>query len=96
MEKIAKINGKTCPITIKDLQDIDELYDESELEKKQKQKQTPPLPPPPPKNNRLIKEKLKKYNLSHVRQCFTTSKNDIINNISGLVMGSYRISIPII
>ena len=49
LEKIAKINGKTCPITIKDLQDIDELYDESELEKKQKQKQTPPLPPPPPK-----------------------------------------------
>lgn len=32
-KKIAKINGKTCPITIKDLQDIDELYDESELEK---------------------------------------------------------------
>ncbi|KGQ80707.1 hypothetical protein MEQ_06271 [Candida albicans P87] len=103
LEKIAKINGKTCPITIKDLQDIDELYDESELEKEtETETDTTITTTTTKKNNRLIKEKLKKYNLSHVRQCFTTSKKMTLSiilvvwlwGVIGLAFPLYNAFIP--
>lgn len=89
LERIARINGKKCPITLQDLQDIDELYEsQSQLNVKHN-------------GNRLVKEKLSKYNLSHVRQCFKSKRMTLsillvvfLWGVIGLAFPLYNAFIP--
>lgn len=61
IHKIAKINKKEIDLTLEQLQFIDQQYGvDTDSISKQK--------------NHLIKEKLTKYNFSHIRQCFGSRK----------------------
>lgn len=58
LQKLAKINGKETTLTVEDLDKIDELY-----------------PPEESKIlNALVRDKLAKFGLSHIRECFGSKK----------------------
>ncbi|KAK6457413.1 putative inorganic phosphate transporter [Scheffersomyces xylosifermentans] len=82
IEKIAKINGKESPITLKDLQDIDELN----LDGKEGNE---------PKKNILLEEKLSKYKFSHIRECFATRKLAISSSLVIFTWGIIGLAFPL-
>ncbi|CCE80552.1 Piso0_003671 [Millerozyma farinosa CBS 7064] len=59
VHKIAKINGKPCFLTIESLREVDDSESSSYV---------------PPASNELLKDKIKKYNFSHIRECFASRK----------------------
>ncbi|RLV91568.1 hypothetical protein JA1_003802 [Spathaspora sp. JA1] len=79
LNKIAKINGKECPITIADLQEIDIKFGEEETNTK----------------NKLVEEKLKRYNLSHIRQCFASKKLAISSVLVIFTWGIIGLAFPL-
>ncbi|EGW33779.1 uncharacterized protein SPAPADRAFT_133757 [Spathaspora passalidarum NRRL Y-27907] len=83
LEKIAKINGKTCPITLADLQEIDIRFSNEDTTKSNKPK------------NKLVEEKLKKYNLSHIRQCFASKKLAISSALVIFTWGIIGLAFPL-
>ncbi|CAN3376903.1 hypothetical protein DIRU0_E40426 [Diutina rugosa] len=60
LDKIARFNRKMNPLTLAKLQEIDEMYG---VEKNQTKSE-----------NQLVKERLKRFSLSHIRQCFGSKK----------------------
>ncbi|EMG49275.1 SPAPB1E7.08c Uncharacterized MFS-type transporter PB1E7.08c [Candida maltosa Xu316] len=85
LEKIARINGKTCPVSVKDLQDIDDQYENSTDSSNNNKKN----------HNRLISEKLSKYNFSHIRQCFTSKKMAISTVLVVFMWGVIGLAFPL-
>ena len=88
LEKIAKINGKQCPITIKDLQDIDDQF-ESDLDNNNNDDNDKQF------KNRLVSEKLSRYDLSHIRQCFISKRMTISTILVILMWGVIGLAFPL-
>ena len=78
--KIAKYNRTETSITIEDLQRIDELYGDG----------THPV-----KENHLLKEKLKKFDLSHIRACFGSRKLMISSSLVIWTWGIIGLAFPL-
>ncbi|KAG7663841.1 uncharacterized protein J8A68_002701 [[Candida] subhashii] len=79
LEKIAKINKTVCPITIKDLHDIDLKYGESDDQKK----------------NKLLQETLHKYDFSHIKACFGSRKLAISSGLVIFTWGIIGLAFPL-
>ncbi|KAG2733471.1 hypothetical protein G9P44_002996 [Scheffersomyces stipitis] len=84
IERIAKINRKECPITLADLQAIDELHLDGE-----------DIAPDGKKKNLLIEEKLSKYKFSHIRECFATRKLAISSSLVIFTWGIIGLAFPL-
>lgn len=63
LSKIAKMNRKTNNLTLEDLAAVDALH----LDKKDEEKTGLAA-------NELVKERMRRYNLSHIRQCFASRR----------------------
>lgn len=79
IHKIAKINKKETDLTLEQLQFIDDEYG-VETNKPQ---------------NQLIKEKLTKYNFSHIRQCFGSRKLLISSSLVIWTWGIIGLAFPL-
>ncbi|ABN65829.2 putative inorganic phosphate transporter [Scheffersomyces stipitis CBS 6054] len=84
IERIAKINRKECPITLADLQAIDDLHLDGE-----------DIAPDGKKKNLLIEEKLSKYKFSHIRECFATRKLAISSSLVIFTWGIIGLAFPL-
>lgn len=80
LEKIAKINKKELSITIEDLKKIDEIHGDGTVAES---------------GNLLIQEKLKKFNTSHIRECFGTRKSAISAGLIILTWGIIGLAFPL-
>lgn len=87
IHKIARINGKTCTLTVEELYAIDrQEQEESDLDDS-KSSDTKSVTQG---TTNLIVEKLRKYNFEHIRQCFGSRKlaiSSILVILSWAVIG---------
>lgn len=77
LQRIAKINKTTVSLTVEDLDAIDELKLDGEIQAGGKKFK-----------NALVEEKLLKYNLNHIRECFGSTRLAIS---SGLVIFAWAL-----
>ncbi|KAK6198589.1 putative inorganic phosphate transporter [Scheffersomyces amazonensis] len=80
VHKIAKINGKELDLSIEDLQAIDELHLDGEEKVS---------------GNILLKERLARFNLTHIRECFGTKKLAISSSLVIFTWGLIGLAFPL-
>ncbi|EDK47170.1 hypothetical protein PVL30_002446 [Lodderomyces elongisporus] len=101
LNKIARINGKTNTLTLHDFEAIDLKYSEAvggdEYENKNENENGAKgaMPESSTRKNKLIEEKLKRYNLSHVRQCFGSKKLAVSNSLIIFTWGLIGLAFPL-
>ncbi|ODV81095.1 MFS general substrate transporter [Suhomyces tanzawaensis NRRL Y-17324] len=88
LNKIAAINRKPPPITIEDLQRVDEIYGRDEV-KPVKSKNSLFA------NNQLLKEKIRKFDLSHIRQCFANRRLAFSSSLIIFMWGLIGLAFPL-
>lgn len=81
LDKIARFNRKTNPLTLIKLQEIDERFGVG-LEIKQS-------------NNQLVKERLKRFLLSNIRQCFGSRKLAWLTSLVVFTWGLIGLAFPL-
>ncbi|CAK9437544.1 uncharacterized protein LODBEIA_P19220 [Lodderomyces beijingensis] len=80
LQKIARVNGKPCPVTLQDFKQIDDRYERDDVHGNK---------------NRLIEEKLQKYKMSHIRQCFASKKLAVSNCLIIFTWGLIGLAFPL-
>lgn len=84
VERIAKINGSECHLTLDDLVALDPSLSERSDE----------IRGPEPKNM-LLREKIAKYNFSHIRSCFGSKKLAYSSGLIILMWGLIGLAFPL-
>ncbi|CAH2353620.1 putative uncharacterized MFS-type transporter PB1E7.08c [[Candida] railenensis] len=85
IHKVAKINGKESLLTVEDLRAVDDLkLDGDNVDE-----------PVTGSGNELLQARLKKFNLSHVRQCFGSRKLAISSGLVIFTWGLIGLAFPL-